>query len=170
MHPAAQRVQDALAAAGSRATVQELPDSTRTAVEAARALGVEVAQIAKSLVFRADGDPIVVIASGADRIDTAALARLLGASRVERADAVAVRETTGYAIGGVSPAGLPPSVRVVVDDALSEHEPIWAAAGTPHAVYPTTYAELLGVAGATPASVREHRNDAGRGKSGSASR
>jgi prolyl-tRNA editing enzyme YbaK/EbsC (Cys-tRNA(Pro) deacylase) len=155
LHPNAQRVQAALAAAGCHGRVRELAESTRTSAEAAAALGVEVGQIAKSLVFVADGRPVVVVASGRDRVSTAALARELGASRVSRADADFVKDKTGYPIGGVSPAGLPPEVEVLVDRGLARYESIWAAAGTPHAVYPTTFEELLRATGGRVVEVAE---------------
>lgn len=152
MHHNAVRVQEALAAAGSSAEVREVPGSTRTSAEAAAALGVEVAQIAKSLVFVVDGEPVVCVLSGEDRLDTEKLRALRGASRVERADADVVREATGFPIGGVSPVGHGASV--IVDGALAVHEVVWAAAGTPSAVFPTSFAELVSVARARVADVR----------------
>lgn len=153
-HPNAQRVQSALTAAGVTAHVLELAQSTRTSTEAAEALGVEVGQIAKSLVFLADGEAVLVVASGADRVDTAALGRELGDRRISRADADAVRAATGYAIGGVSPAGLPDSLPVLVERALERYDTVYAAAGTPHALFPTSYAELLRLTGGRPSDVR----------------
>jgi len=153
-HPNAERVQAALAAAGSTARVRELAESTRTADEAATALGVEVSQIAKSLVFLADGEPVLVVASGADRVDTAALGQALGGRRITRASAEAVRAATGYPVGGVSPAGLPPQLPVLVDSALSRYAVVYAAAGTPHAVFPTSYDELLRLTRGQPSEVR----------------
>jgi prolyl-tRNA editing enzyme YbaK/EbsC (Cys-tRNA(Pro) deacylase) len=152
-HPNVQRVQAALAAAGSTGEVRELPDSTRTSAEAAAAIGVEVAQIAKSLVFLSDGEPVMVVASGADRVDTVKLSASLGGSRITRADADAVRTATGYPIGGVSPAGLDRTVPVMVDHALAGFDEIWAAAGTPHAVFKTTYHELLRISSGRPVDV-----------------
>jgi prolyl-tRNA editing enzyme YbaK/EbsC (Cys-tRNA(Pro) deacylase) len=152
-HPNVERVQAALAATGSTACVRELPDSTRTSAEAAEAIGVEVAQIAKSLVFLADGEAVMVVASGADRVDTAKLSATLGGARITRADADAVRAATGYPIGGVSPAGLGGSLPVMVDRALAGFGEVWAAAGTPHAVFPTTFDELLRMSGGRPVDV-----------------
>lgn len=152
MHHNAVRVQEALVAAGSSAEVREVPDSTRTSAEAAAAIGVEVGQIAKSLVFVVDGEPVVCVLSGVDRLDTEKLRALRGASRVERADAEAVRAATGFPIGGVSPVGH--DTLVIVDGALARHEVIWAAAGTPNAVFPTAFAELVSVAHAQVADVR----------------
>jgi prolyl-tRNA editing enzyme YbaK/EbsC (Cys-tRNA(Pro) deacylase) len=154
MHANVARVQRALAAAGSEAQVQELPDSTRTSVEAANALGVEVGHIAKSLIFLADDKPVMVVASGSDRVDVARLSAQLGGAKVKRADADAVRAATGYPIGGVSPAGLNGDVTVLVDQALSEYDVVWAAGGTSHAVFPTSYAELLRITGGEAADVR----------------
>jgi len=155
LHPNAQRVQRALASAGCRGQVRQLSESTRTSAEAAAALGVEVGQIAKSLVFLADRRPVVVIMSGRDRVDTGTLARVLGATEVRRADADAVRQATGYPIGGVSPAGLPAGLEVLVDRGLVACNLIWAAAGTPNAVYPTTFEELLALTGGRAADVSE---------------
>ncbi len=152
MHKNAVRVQEALRAAGSRAQVVELPDSTRTSADAAAAIGVEVGQIAKSLVFLADGNPVVAVLSGVDRLDTDKLRRLRGAARVERPDADAVRAATGFPIGGVSPVGH--GAPVVVDAGLAAYDVIWAAAGTPNAVYPTTFDELVAVSGGEVADVR----------------
>lgn len=141
MHRNAELVQAALRARGSAAEVVELPSSARTSAEAAASLGVEVGQIAKSLVFLADGALVVAVLSGADRLDTARLGRLLGARRVERAGPDAVREATGFPIGGVSPVGH--GLPVVVDAGLAAHDVVWAAAGTPNAVFRTSHAELL---------------------------
>ena len=97
----------------------------------------------------------MVIMSGRDRVDTSSLARTVGAKEIRRADAESVKRATGYPIGGVSPAGLPAGVKVLVDNGLALHDLIWAAAGTPHAVYPTTFEELLRLTGGRPADVRE---------------
>ena len=157
LHPNAARVQERLAAAGSAARVHQLEASTRTSAEAAAALGVEVGQIGKSLVFLADGSAVVAVLSGTDRCDTAALAAALGATRVDRADADAVRAATGYPIGGVSPVGLPPDVPVLIDPGLAAYDIIWVAAGTPNAVFPTSVAELLRLSGGRSVEVRERR-------------
>jgi prolyl-tRNA editing enzyme YbaK/EbsC (Cys-tRNA(Pro) deacylase) len=157
LHPNAQRVQAALISAGSQAEVRQLPDSARTSGEAAAALGVAVEQIAKSLVFLADGKPVMAVVSGADRVDTAKLAAALDGARITRADADTVRAATGYPIGGVSPAGLDGSLPVLVDGGLAELGEVWAAAGTPHAVFPTTFEELLVIAAGQPATLAEDR-------------
>lgn len=154
LHPSAERVQASLTAAGSDSRVRELAEDARTADEAAAALGVEVGRIAKSLVFMADGEPVLVVASGADRVDTAALGGALGGKRVSRADADAVRAATGYPIGGVSPVGLPAGLPVLVERALDRYDTVYAAAGTSHAVFATSYAELLRITGGSPSDVR----------------
>jgi prolyl-tRNA editing enzyme YbaK/EbsC (Cys-tRNA(Pro) deacylase) len=155
LHRNAARVQTALAAAGSPAIVRELPESAHSSAEAAAALGVDVGQIAKSLVFMADGEPVLVVLRGADRLDPVRLGAHLGAAKVQRADAASVRDATGFPIGGVSPVGHADGLRVVVDQALAEYAVVRAAAGTPHAVFPTSFAELLAVAGGEPADVRD---------------
>jgi prolyl-tRNA editing enzyme YbaK/EbsC (Cys-tRNA(Pro) deacylase) len=155
LHRNAARVQAALAAAGSSAVVRELPESAHSSAEAAVALGVDVGQIAKSLVFVADGEPVLVVLRGADRLDPDRLAGHLGAVQVRRADANTVREATGFPIGGVSPVGHADGLRVVVDRALGDYPVVWAAAGTPHAVFPASFSELLAASGGEPADVRE---------------
>jgi prolyl-tRNA editing enzyme YbaK/EbsC (Cys-tRNA(Pro) deacylase) len=152
VHPSSERVQRALASAGSAATVVELTDSARTAAEAAAALGVAVGQIANSLVFVADGEPLLVMTSGANRVDTKAVGALLGAA-VKRADPDTVRTATGFAIGGVAPVGFPAPVRVLVDEDLLRYDTIWAAAGTPHTVCETTGEELVRITGGTAVRV-----------------
>jgi prolyl-tRNA editing enzyme YbaK/EbsC (Cys-tRNA(Pro) deacylase) len=144
-----------LEAAGCAGPVRALDESTRTAAEAAAALAVDVANIAKTLVFTADGEPVVVIAGGASRVDTGRLAEAIGAGPVGKADADVVRAATGYPIGGVSPVGLPEGLTVVIDTALVPLDPIWAAAGHPMAVYRTTFDELVAVSGARPVDVAE---------------
>jgi prolyl-tRNA editing enzyme YbaK/EbsC (Cys-tRNA(Pro) deacylase) len=143
----AQKVQDALKAAGFSNQVVELPESTRTAAEAAAAVGCTVGQIAKSLVFRAatSGKAVLVIASGANRVDESLLASALG-EPVGKADADFVRDHTGFVIGGVAPIGHP-GLLTWVDESLLEHAEIWAAAGHPRAVFKLTPAELLAMTG-----------------------
>ena len=153
VHPNAARVQQLLADAGSTATVVELVVSAHTSAEAAAALGVDVAQIAKSLVFGAGDAAVLVVASGADRVDTVRLAEVTGTT-ITRADPATVRAATGYDVGGVSPVGLPSGLAVLVDEALATHDVVWAAAGTPTAVFPASFAELLRIAGGQPADVR----------------
>ena len=158
--PAVVRVRDALVAAGAGAAaagIRLLDGSARTAAQAAEQLGTTPAQIANSLVFLAeDGDraePVLVLASGGHRVDTARVAALLDVARVGRADPETVRAATGVAIGGVPPLGHPRPLRTLVDVALAQYDEVWAAAGHPHAVFPTTYAELVRVTGGTPAEV-----------------
>jgi prolyl-tRNA editing enzyme YbaK/EbsC (Cys-tRNA(Pro) deacylase) len=150
----AQVVQAALAAAGSGALVRELPESAHTAADAAAALGVEEAQIAKSLVFLADDEPVLVVLRGVDRVDPARVGAVLGAAKVRRGDADTVRAATGFAIGGVSPVGYREGLRVLIDPALARHPVVWASGGTPNAVFPTSFAELVAISGGEPADVR----------------
>ncbi|WP_306371307.1 YbaK/EbsC family protein [Nocardiopsis sp. CC223A] len=138
----------ALAAAGVPGQVRELAESARTAAEAA-ALGCEVGAIANSLVFVSDGVPVLVMTSGRHRVDTAALAARWGRGELRRATPDQVRTATGQAIGGVAPVGHPAPLPTVVDEALTDYARVWAAAGTPHTVFPTTAAELVRVTGGT---------------------
>ena len=144
---------DALRAAGIPGEIVVLPDSAATAAQAAAALGVEVGAIANSLVFWSDGEPLLVMTSGAHRVDTTALAGRLGRQVIERATAQQVRDATGQAIGGVAPAGHPAPLPTVVDEALSAYPEIWAAAGTPHTVFPLTFDELVALTGGEVARV-----------------
>lgn len=153
LHPNVRRVADALAAGGADGDVRQLADSTRTAAEAAAALDAPVGAIVKSLVFRADGEPVLVLASGDHQVDTAKVATALGAAHVARADADTVRAATGFPIGGVAPIGHPAPLRTLVDRHLATYDVVWAAAGTPHAVFPTTYDELVRLSGGDPADV-----------------
>ncbi len=138
-----QRVQAALRAVGLQIEVMELDASTRTAQQAAEAIGTELGSIVKSLVFLADGQPIVVLVAGDRRADPARLKALLGARRVMIADAEQVRQATGYAIGGVPPVGHKARLPVWIDSSLSRFETVYAAAGGPRAIFPITYAKLV---------------------------
>jgi prolyl-tRNA editing enzyme YbaK/EbsC (Cys-tRNA(Pro) deacylase) len=151
----AQRVQAALAAHGLGQTVVELPQSTRTAAEAAAAVGCTVGQIAKSLIFRArdSSRPVLVIASGANRVDERAVAARLG-EPLAKADADFVRARTGFAIGGVPPIGHSEPPVIFIDEDLLAYETIWAAAGTPNAVFTLTPADLLALTGGTVAAIK----------------
>jgi prolyl-tRNA editing enzyme YbaK/EbsC (Cys-tRNA(Pro) deacylase) len=140
-------VQQHLIDARLTARVSELPDSTRSAAEAAAAVGCEVGAIASSLLFLADEEPLLVMTSGRHRVDTGILAGQVGAKTIEMATAKQVRAVTGQAIGGVAPVGHPAPVRTVVDRALADYETIWAAAGTPHTVMPLTFAQLTALTG-----------------------
>jgi prolyl-tRNA editing enzyme YbaK/EbsC (Cys-tRNA(Pro) deacylase) len=135
------------------ARMRVLPDAVTTAAAAASALGVEVGQIANSLVFDADGEPLLVLTSGGHRVDTAKVAVDLGVAKLRRATPEFVREHTGQVIGGVAPLGHPKPVRTLIDTALAGYGEIWAAGGVPRAVFPITYPELLRVTSATPAEV-----------------
>ncbi|HZF12894.1 MAG TPA: YbaK/EbsC family protein [Thermoanaerobaculia bacterium] len=156
IHPNAARVQAALAALGAAGQVVEVDHSTRTATEAAAALGTTVGQIAKSLVFLVDDEPVLVIASGSNRVDLDKLARHLGGTP-ERADAETVKRATGYPIGGVPPVGHPTPLRTLLDRDLLAYGELWAAAGTPHAVFPTHPEELLRITGGAVVDLREER-------------
>ncbi|MFH8660821.1 YbaK/EbsC family protein [Streptomyces afghaniensis] len=136
--------------------VRRFPEATRTAAEAAAALGCELSQICKSLIFAADGVPVLVLMDGASRVDLELVRKELGADKVTRARADVVRETTGYAIGGVPPFGHRTRTRVLADRSLLEHDVVWAAAGTPYTVFPMAPRDLVAHAGATLVDVREH--------------
>jgi prolyl-tRNA editing enzyme YbaK/EbsC (Cys-tRNA(Pro) deacylase) len=142
----AQKVQDALIRLGVTCEVMELPGSTRTAQEAAQAIGCRVEQIAKSLVFQGKTTrrPVLVVASGANRVNEKKLRDLLS-EPVRKADAEFVREHTGFAIGGVPPAGLSKPMDIFIDEDLFKYEEIWAAAGTPHAVFKLTAEDLMNI-------------------------
>lgn len=137
------------------ARMQVLPDAVTTAAAAAAALNVGVGQIANSLVFDADGEPLLVLTSGANRVDTGKVGALIGADRVQRASPEFVRVATGQAIGGVAPVGHPTALRTLVDRALGSFDEVWAAGGIPHAVFPTTFTELVRVTGGRPADVAQ---------------
>jgi hypothetical protein len=163
-HPSVIRVRDYLHSVGVSGQVVVLKDSARTAAEAAEALGIEVGQVASSIVFKLpNGNPLLVITSGRHRVDTELVARNLGVEKLHRADADYVRSVSGFAIGGVSPVawvsepvgGVAPigwvsPATILIDQALNDYGVVWAAAGHPHAVYPTSYAELIECTGAQP--------------------
>jgi prolyl-tRNA editing enzyme YbaK/EbsC (Cys-tRNA(Pro) deacylase) len=155
-HPGIRKVAEALPPATAERIVV-LPDAVRTAAAAAEAVGVHVGAIANSLLFAVVRDgvasPLLVLTSGAHRADTSMVAELVGADAVKRADPEFVREHTGQVIGGVSPVGHPAPIETVVDRSLSGYEEIWAAAGHPNAVYPTTFAELVALTGGRVAVV-----------------
>ncbi|WP_329257970.1 MULTISPECIES: YbaK/EbsC family protein [Actinoallomurus] len=153
MHPNTANVAARLRELGATGEVRELPEAAPTAVAAAAQLGCEVGAIANSLIFAADGEPLLVLTSGAHRVDTAKVAALIGATKVKRADPEFVRAATGHPIGGVAPVGHPRPVRTLVDKWLAEHEVVWAAAGHPHTIFPTSYDELVRITGGTPAEV-----------------
>lgn len=152
-HP---RFADALAAFGLAGTeIRAFPDATRTAAEAAAAIGCDLAQIVKSLIFEADGEPFLVLMDGSSRVDLDRVREVLGGAEVKRADADTVRAATGYAIGGVPPFGHLTGMRVLADRGLLAHDTVWAAAGTPHTVFPLDPKTLVTHAGGTLVDVRE---------------
>ena len=155
MHPNVARVADAARRAGIEIEVERFPEGTRTAAEAAQAVGCDVAQIVKSLVFMANEAPVLALVSGSNRVDLDRLAAATGASEARRADGDEARAATGFAIGGVPPFGHSESVTVVVDRDLTTHEWLWAAAGLPDAVFRISPSELLRVSGGTVADLAE---------------
>jgi prolyl-tRNA editing enzyme YbaK/EbsC (Cys-tRNA(Pro) deacylase) len=140
---------------GSEPDVRRFPQGTKTAQDAATAIGCDVAQIVKSLVFTADGAPLLALTSGVNRADVRRLATLAGASEVRRATAEQARAATGFAVGGTPPFGHPSGVRTFCDEDLLRHEVVWAAAGTPDSVFPLTPADLLRWTGAEVAAFGE---------------
>ena len=147
MHAKAQQVAAAAARAGLEIEVVEYPDGTRTAADAAAAVGCAVARIVKSLVFTVDGSPLLALVGGDTRLDEALLGEVAGGT-VGRADAAVVRTATGYAIGGVPPFGHATELATYVDEPLLRHATVWAAAGTPRHVFEVDPSELVRVAGA----------------------
>ena len=158
-HPAVLRVQAALHKHGVDPQIAHLDESARTALDAANALGIEVGQVASSIVFGIPGDPeptpLLVITSGRHRVDTHLVAQFLNVEKVLRADADFVRKWSGFAIGGVSPVGWLQPARILIDEALNEYKVVWAAAGHPHAVFPTSFEQLVSATGAQPLRVAE---------------
>jgi prolyl-tRNA editing enzyme YbaK/EbsC (Cys-tRNA(Pro) deacylase) len=147
-HPSIARVADRLHSLGAAGSVRLLPDSARTAAQAAEGLGCEVGAIANSLVFDGDGAPVLILTSGAHRVDTAEVAARIGVARLRRAQPDFVRTHTGQVIGGVAPLGHPVPIPTYLDRALAAYPTLWAAAGHSHAVFDTTYDELLRLTGA----------------------
>ncbi|WP_337003365.1 YbaK/EbsC family protein [Microbacterium sp. LB12] len=146
-------VQEHLVEAGVDTTIRVLPDSARTAAEAAAAIGCDVAAIANSLVFLADEEPVLVMTSGGHRVDLTVLTASIGVTEVVMAPAAVVRSATGQAIGGVAPVGHPSRLRTFIDGALQDHDELWAAAGHPHTVMPLTFAQLLQITDGTVVAV-----------------
>ena len=148
---AVKRFIQAAADLGVKGEVTVLAETARTAVDAANGLGIEVGQIASSLIFKLpSGNPLLIITSGRHRVDTDLVAKSLGIPELGRADANYVKEVSGYSVGGVAPIGWVSPATILIDQALNDYEVVWAAAGHPHAVYPTTYAELIECTGAKP--------------------
>ena len=153
MHRNAANVANELRALGVTGQVRELTEPAPTAATAAGQLGCDVGAIANSLVFSADGEPLLVLTSGAHRVDTAKVAAELGVAKVTRADPEFVYAATGQRIGGVAPVGHPEPVRTLVDTALAAYDEVWAAAGHVHTVFPTSFDELVRITGGMPADV-----------------
>jgi prolyl-tRNA editing enzyme YbaK/EbsC (Cys-tRNA(Pro) deacylase) len=152
-HPRVAAISSLLAESGATGRVLELTGSARTAAAAAGELGVPLGAIANSLLFDVDGEPLLVLTSGAHRVDVAKVAALLGVRDVRPASADFVRRHTGQPIGGVAPIGHPEPIDTLVDVQLARHRQVWAAAGHPHTVFPTSYDELLRLTEGTPAEV-----------------
>ena len=150
--PSVQRVIDAAAQGDLTLEIVEYPDGTRTAPDAAAAVGCVVGQIVKSLIFSVNDELVLALTSGANRVDTGALAAAAGGDRCDRADADQVREITGFAIGGVPPFGHANPVRSFFDPDLLTYEAVWAAAGTPRHVFPIDPQQLLDLTGASRAT------------------
>jgi prolyl-tRNA editing enzyme YbaK/EbsC (Cys-tRNA(Pro) deacylase) len=154
MHPNCVAVDAALAAAGCSGRVQLLPEAVPTAAAAAALVGVEVGAIANSLVFAtAEDEPVLVLTSGAHRVDTGKVAALVGTATLKRATPEFVLASTGQRIGGVAPVGHPAPLRTFLDVTLADYPQIWASGGVPHSVFPATYDELLRLTGAQVAEV-----------------
>ena len=149
---AVKRFKEAADSLGVKGDINILADTARTAIDAANGLGIEVGQIASSLIFKLpSGNPLLIITSGRHRVDTELVAKNLNILELGRADANYVKEVSGYSVGGVSPIGLISTPEItLIDEALNDYEIVWAASGHPHAVYPTSYSELIGCTGATP--------------------
>ncbi len=153
---AVKRVAQALIDHKMSGQIKVLTDSARSAAEAAAALGIEVGQIASSILFKLpDDSPLLVITSGRHRVDTDLVASKLGFTSLGRVDADYVKEKSGFSIGGVAPIGWINPTKIIIDEALNDYEVIWAAAGHPHAVFPTTYDELTKVTSATQMRVAD---------------
>jgi Cys-tRNA(Pro) deacylase len=155
MSAAIDRFTEAARALGIEPDVRRFPEGTKTAADAARAIGCDVAQIVKSLVFTADGDPVIAYVSGANRVDVGKLAALAGAEEVRRATPEEARAATGFAVGGTPPFGYPSEIQRYVDRDLLAQGVVWAAAGTPDSVFPLGPRDLLRVTGAAVVDLRE---------------
>lgn len=149
---AVKRFKEAAVNFGVQGEINILAETARTAVDAANGLGIEVGQIASSLIFKLpSGNPLLIITSGRHRVDTDLVAKNLGIAELGRADANYVKDVSGYSVGGVSPIGWITKPEItLIDQALSDYEIVWAASGHPHAVFPTSFAELISCTGATP--------------------
>ena len=149
---AVRRFKEAADSLGVKGEINILAETARTAIDAANGLGIEVGQIASSLIFKLpSGNPLLIITSGRHRVDTDLVAKNLDIPELGRADANYVKEVSGYSVGGVSPIGWITTPEItLIDEALNDYEIVWAASGHPHAVYPTSYTELIACTGATP--------------------
>jgi prolyl-tRNA editing enzyme YbaK/EbsC (Cys-tRNA(Pro) deacylase) len=154
---AVKRFKEAADSLGVKGEINILAETARTAIDAANGLGIEVGQIASSLIFKLpSGNPLLIITSGRHRVDTDLVAKNLNIAELGRADANYVKEVSGYSVGGVSPIGWISTPEItLIDEALNDYEVVWAASGHPHAVYPTSYAELITCTKATPMVVGE---------------
>ena len=154
---AVKRFKEAANSLGVKGEINILAETARTAIDAANGLGIEVGQIASSLIFKLpSGNPLLIITSGRHRVNTDLVARNLDIPELGRADANYVKEVSGYSVGGVSPIGWITTPEItLIDEALNDYEIVWAASGHPHAVYPTSYTELIACTGATPMVVGE---------------
>ena len=153
LHPNGQRVQSALETLDVTTRIIETLEGSPTAATAAAQLDIEVGQVANSLIFDADGEPLLVLTSGQHKADTSRLAAFIGASSVHRPNADFVREHTGQPIGGVAPVGHPKRIRTIVDTQLAAWPVVWAAGGHPHYVFPTSFDELVRITDGTPFDV-----------------
>lgn len=153
MHRRAEHVADVLRSLGVAGEVRELPEPARTAASAAAQLGCDVGAIANSLVFKAGGNPLLILTSGAHRVEPPKVSALLGVDSVNQADPKFVLNHTGQRIGGVAPVGHPQPIRTLVDVWLDNHDVVWAAGGHHNTVFPTSFAELLRITGGVPADV-----------------
>jgi prolyl-tRNA editing enzyme YbaK/EbsC (Cys-tRNA(Pro) deacylase) len=149
---AVKRFKEAADSLGVKGEINILAETARTAIDAANGLGIEVGQIASSLIFTLpSGNPLLIITSGRHRVDTELVAKNLNIPELGRADANYVKEVSGYSVGGVSPIGWVSTPEItLIDEALNDYEVVWAASGHPHAVYPTSYAELIACTNAKP--------------------
>ncbi|MFF5204688.1 YbaK/EbsC family protein [Streptosporangium sp. NPDC000396] len=153
LHPNIEKVASVLVEHNVSGEIVVFEEATPTAATAAAQLGCEVGAIANSLIFDADGEPLLVLTSGAHRVNTDLIAKTVGAAKVKRATPDFVRAATGQVIGGVAPIGHPAPIRTLVDTWLDKHEVVWAAAGHPHTVFPTSFAELVRITGGAPVEV-----------------
>lgn len=153
MHPNGVTVRDALRAAGVETDIVETLEGSPTAATAAAQLDIEVGQVCNSLIFNADGRPLLILASGGHKVDVERVAAELGFDSIHRPDADFVREHTGQPIGGVAPLGHPNRIRTIVDVHLASWDTVWAAGGHPHYVFPTSFDELVRITGGEPLDV-----------------